>query len=50
MYYTEYFEKWRYTDTINDYTSVIAEFQMALSVLDPKWNEKIKKGLGESSG
>ena len=23
----EYFEKWRYTDTINDYNSIIAEFQ-----------------------
>ena len=23
----EYFEKWRYIDTINDYSSVIEEFQ-----------------------
>ena len=23
----EYFEKWRYKDTINDYNSLIAEFQ-----------------------
>jgi hypothetical protein len=23
----EYFEKWRYIDTINDYNSIIAEFQ-----------------------
>jgi hypothetical protein len=23
----EYFEKWRYKDTINDYSSLIAEFQ-----------------------
>jgi hypothetical protein len=23
----EYFEKWRYTDTINDYNNLIAEFQ-----------------------
>ena len=24
---TEYFEKWRYINTINDYNSIIAEFQ-----------------------
>ncbi|MFL6344221.1 MAG: hypothetical protein ACJ71A_02090, partial [Nitrososphaeraceae archaeon] len=23
----EYFEKWRYVDTINDYNNIIAEFQ-----------------------
>jgi predicted methyltransferase len=42
----EYFEKWRYIDTINDYNNLIAEFQKLYN--HTYNNEKIKNRLGKN--
>jgi hypothetical protein len=56
----EYFEKWRYTNTINDYNNLIIEEFQKLYDKTPatdrfarariKWNEKIKNRLGKNYG
>jgi hypothetical protein len=54
----EYFERWRYLDTINDYNSILEEFQKQYEQTPAtdrfarariKWNEEIKKGVGKNS-
>jgi hypothetical protein len=47
----EYFEKWRYTDTINDYNSIIEEFQKLYeqtSAADRYVRARIISGLKKS--
>jgi hypothetical protein len=47
----EYFEKWRYVDTINDYKSIIEEFQKLYDqtpVTDRFMRARIQSGLKQS--
>jgi hypothetical protein len=47
----EYFEKWRYVDTINDYNSIIEEFQKLYDktpASDRSAITKIRNGLKQS--
>jgi hypothetical protein len=54
---SEYFEKWRYIDSINVYNSIIEEFENYMSIhlqqitlfKDSQWDKAIKKRLGKNS-
>ena len=48
----EQFEKWRYIDTINDYSGLIAEFQTLYehTCQNTKWNEKNQKETWQKLG
>ena len=47
----EYFERWRYTDTVNDYNNIIEEFQKLYDqtpVLDRFMRARIQSGMRKS--